>query len=521
VPDLSPAARLDDGWTGDGTPLLSPAALRLFYEGRRNRLAWSGDGRLSAQVDDLVAAIRSADREGLRPADYHLAAIERLRERAGKPGSASATAGAGLVDLDVLLSDAFFLYAGHLTGGRVSPTSVEPEWNIPGRSAALPLLLAAALDRAHLADTLADLPPARDDYRRLREALAAQRAAAAAGGRPSVTPGRALREGDRGPRVEALRRRLTASGDLPRDGAGGQLFDRRLADALRRFQARHGLETDGVAGGRTITALGVPASQRARQIEANLERLRWLPRDLAPRRLVVNIPEFRLRLTEPGAPDLSMRVIAGRQSRRTPFFTGEITSVLVNPPWIVPAKIAIEDKLPLILDNRQFFAEEGFRLFARAGKGWREVDPRGVDWARLPASRFPYRLRQEPGALNALGRLKFQVPNRYDVYLHDTPSRGLFARPDRAYSSGCIRVERALELAARVLAPDPAWTRPKIEEAIASGRTVSVPLRSPLPVYLLYQTAWVDPDGTLEFREDVYGRDAALLEALDQPLAPR
>ncbi|HEY5999609.1 MAG TPA: L,D-transpeptidase family protein [bacterium] len=521
APQRSLAARLDDGWTRDGTPLISPAALRLFYEARGNRLAWSDGGKLSPQAGDLLAAIRSVDREGLRPADYHLAAIERLRDRASKGKRPAPTTDADLVDLDVLLSDAFFLYARHLTSGRVNPTAIEPEWNIAGRDAALPLLLAAALGRGHLAGTLAELPPARDDYRRLRAALAAQRAVAAAGGWPLVAPGPTLREGDRGPRIAALRRRLAATGDLPENGPGDQVCDRQLAQALRRFQARHGLDADAIAGGRTLAALNVPASLRARQIEANLERLRWLPRDLAPRRLVVNIPDFRLTLTEPGAPDLSMRVIAGRQSRRTPFFTGEITSVLVNPPWVVPAKIALEDKLPLILGNRDFFAEERFRLFARAGMAWREIDPRTVDWKRLPASRFPYRLRQDPGPRNALGRLKFQIPNRYDIYLHDTPSRGLFARPDRAYSSGCIRVERAAELAARLLSPDPAWTRAKIEAAIAAGATLSVPLREPMPVYLLYQTTWVDPDGTVEFREDVYGRDAALLEALAGAPAPR
>ncbi|HWR97295.1 MAG TPA: L,D-transpeptidase family protein, partial [Candidatus Methanoperedens sp.] len=312
--------------------------------------------------------------------------------------------------------------------------------------------------------------------------------------------------------------------ELPRSVRRRQLARGReapLADALRRFQARHGLETDAIVGRRTIAALNTPALLRARQIEANLERLRWLPTHLGQRHLVVNIPDFKLVATEDSAPTLSMRVIAGRQTRRTPFFTGEITSILVNPPWTVPAKIALEDKLPLILNDREFLALAGFKVFARTGKAWREIDPADVDWARLPKKRFPYLLRQEPGPQNALGRLKFQIPNRHDIYLHDTPSHGLFARADRAFSSGCIRVERAVDLAARLLAPDPAWTREKIEATIAAGETVSVPLKEPLPVYLLYVTAWVDPDGSLQFREDVYGRDAALLEALASPLAPR
>jgi murein L,D-transpeptidase YcbB/YkuD len=182
-------------------------------------------------------------------------------------------------------------------------------------------------------------------------------------------------------------------------------------------------------------------------------------------------------------------------------------------------KIAIEDKLPLILDDRDYFKDHGFRVFAPSGSAWREIDPDEVDWTRVSENHFPYRLRQDPGPQNALGRIKFQVPNRHDIYLHDTPSRGLFARTERTFSSGCIRVERALDLAERLLAADPAWTRARIEETIATGATVSVPLPAPLPVYLLYWTAWVDRDGLLQFREDVYGRDTALLKALAQPVA--
>jgi murein L,D-transpeptidase YcbB/YkuD len=435
--DAAPALRtlLAAGRTGGGAALLSLETLRLFYAERGHSPAWNSAGRPSPQVDDLLRALRSADREGLRPADYHLAAIDNLRGRLRGPARTAEEMAGDLIDLDLLLSDAFFLYAGHLTSGRVSPESVEPEWNIPARGRALTLLLAAALDRGHLAESIARLPPAREDYRRLRDALAAQRAVAAGGGWPLVPWDRTLRAGDRGPPVAALRRRLAATGELPPGGdAGEELFDAALTDALRRFQARHGLEADAVAGRRTIAALNTPALQRTRQIEANLERLRWLPRDLGSRHLLVNIPDFRRTLTEGGAPVLTMRVVAGRQSRRTPFFTGEITSILVNPPWIVPAKIAFEDKLPLILDDRDVFTTEGFTVLARAGKGWREIDPAEVDWARLPANRFPYRLRQEPGPRNALGRLKFQVPNRHDIYLHDTPSRGLFTRPERAFS---------------------------------------------------------------------------------------
>ena len=498
--------------------------LRLFYAGRGNRPSWSRGGRLSPQVDVLLAALRTADREGLRPADYHTAAIAaqlaRLRPAYRRHLTDTAGPGSGAAgDLDLLLSDAFFLYASHLTAGRVNPASVEPEWNIAGRGRNLVFLLGTALEHGHLADTIAALPPARAEYRLLRDALASQRASAAAGGWPLVPQGAKLREGDRSPRVAALRRRLAASGELPAGAdTRGELFDAPLADALRHFQSRHGLDADAIAGRRTLAELNTPALQRARQIEANLERQRWLPRDLGPRRLLVNIADFRLALTEPGAPPLEMRVIAGRLARRTPFFSGEITSILFNPSWTVPEKLAVEDKLPLILADRDYLEDNGFKVFAPSKKGWREIDPADIDWTRLSGTHFPYLLRQESGPNNALGRIKFQIPNRHDIYLHDTPSHALFASTERAFSSGCIRVERAVDLAVRLLAADPAWTRARIEETISSGSTVNVRLPEPLPVYLLYWTAWVDSDGALQLREDVYGRDDALLEALSQPL---
>jgi murein L,D-transpeptidase YcbB/YkuD len=517
LPDLQ--AKLFSGAAG-GERLLSRERLRLFYGPRGNRPAWSDGGRPSLQVDALVAALRTADREGLRPAEYHTVAIETLLRRLRAERDPAAAAGAA-ADLDLLLSDAFFLYASHLTEGRVSPQAVEPEWNIPGRGRNLVFLLGAALEHGHLAETLGLLAPPRGEYRRLREALVTLRTIAAAGGWPHVPEGAALREGDRGPRVAALRRRLAATGELPAGGdTTGEVFDAPLAVALGRFQERHGIEPDAVAGKRTLSELNTPAHRRAEQIVANLERLRWLPGAMGPRHLLVNIAGYQLVLTEGGLRVAAMRVIVGRQARRTPFFTGEIRSIRLNPTWTVPERLAVEDKLPLILEDRDFLREHGFRVFALSGEDRREIDPAEVDWTRLSKGHFPYLLRQDPGPENALGRIKFQIPNVHDIYLHDTPSRGLFARAERGFSSGCIRVEHALELAVRLLAGDPSWPRARIVEAIASGDTVDIVLSEPLPVYLISWTAWVDEGGALQFRDDIYGRDAAITEALARPLEP-
>jgi murein L,D-transpeptidase YcbB/YkuD len=509
------------GAVGSGEPLLSREALRLFYAARGERPAWSDGGVPSPQVDALVAALRTAGDEGLRPADYHLEAITALLGRLRGPQRAAAEGGA-VDDLDLLSSDAFFLYAAHLTTGRVVPATIEPAWNIPGRARDLVPLLRAALEGGHLAATLRELPPPREDYRRLREALPALRATEAAGGWPIVPWGPALREGDRAPRVAALRKRLAVAGDLPAAGdTTDAVFDAPLAAAVRRFQERHGIEPDAIVGKRTLSELNTPAGLRAGQIEANLERLRWLPREFPPRHLLVNVADYRLFVTEGGRQVDAMRVIVGRQARRTPYFAGEITSVRVNPTWTVPLKLAIEDKLPLILEDPDYLGDHGFRVFAPEGAGWREVDPAEVDWSSLSKNHFPYRLRQDPGPDNALGRIKFQIPNALDVYLHDTPSHELFARAERGLSSGCIRVERALDLAERLLAADPAWPRARIVEAIDSEETTVVALANPMPVYLLSWTAWVGEGGALQFRDDLYGSDAAILTALARPLRPR
>jgi murein L,D-transpeptidase YcbB/YkuD len=323
-----------------------------------------------------------------------------------------------------------------------------------------------------------------------------------------VPPGPKLQRGDRDPRVADLRARLLwGRSPAPPPAPEPGLFDADLEAEVRDFQATHGLDPDGVVGRRTLAALDVTAAARARQVAVNLERLRWLPRDLGARRVVVNIPDFRLEVFEGGAPVLGMRVIAGRDARRTPFFAGEITAVVVNPTWTIPLKIALEDKLPLILEDRDWLAEQGVRVYRREGDAWRAAAPGEVQWVTLGPGNFPYRLVQEPGPKNALGRLKFLIPNPHDIYLHDTPARELFSRADRSFSSGCIRVERPRDLAELLLRPDPAWSRPAIDAAIARGETRQVPLRTPVPVYLLYWTAWVDDRGILQLREDIYGRD--------------
>jgi murein L,D-transpeptidase YcbB/YkuD len=269
-------------------------------------------------------------------------------------------------------------------------------------------------------------------------------------------------------------------------------------------------------GPATLAALNVPVEQRIRQIRLNLERWRWLPRDFERRYLLVNIADFELDVIEDGRVRTTMRVIAGTTARRTPVFTGRMTYMELNPYWHIPPIIAKEDILPRLWKDPRYLVRENIRVF----RGWAqeapEVDPESVDWSQVTPEKFPFKLRQEPGPSNALGRIKFMFPNKFDVYLHDTPGRGLFNHNSRSFSSGCIRIEKPIELAEYLLQGQPEWNREKIVAAIHSKKTQIVWIPEPIAVHILYWTAWVDEDGTVHLRDDVYGRDTPLDEALQK-----
>lgn len=358
------------------------------------------------------------------------------------------------------------------------------------------------------------LPP-QPGYTRLRQALARYRDLAANGGWPSVPDGPKLQKGDRSERVPALRQRLIAAGDLdPAAGDSLDLFDEVVEEALRKFQRRHGLEADGVVGATTFANLNVPVEERLRQVVLNMERWRWLPQDLGQRHILVNIANFELDVFESDQVVLAMRVMVGKDYRRTPVFSDRMNYIVLCPYWHVTPNIAVNDKLPLIRKDAGYLAKQNMKLFRGWGADTKEIDPTTIDWSQITARNFSYRLRQDPGPGNALGRVKFMFPNSFNVYLHDTPSRELFAKTERAFSSGCIRVEKPVDLAEYVLRGDPKWTRASIETAIKKWEEQTVRLPAPIPVHLLYWTAWANEDGSINFRRDIYGRDKLLEEAL-------
>jgi murein L,D-transpeptidase YcbB/YkuD len=497
--------------------------LARFYEARAFVPVWVDPGGPIGEAYRLSAALADAVAEGLRPDDYHHGEIERRLAAAG-PWSVGGDCDGGsrLVELELLLTDAFVLYGSHLLSGRLNPQTIDPEWLATPRSGDMARVLESAVESGDVARALSELRPPQPGYGVLRDALARLRSVAAAGGWSTEIQDVTLRVGDLQPAVSDLRRRLRAGGDLVGSDAGDpDLFDEQVETAVRRFQDRHGLESDGVVGPVTRSELAVAVEDRIDQLIVNLERWRWLPQDLGRRHLRVNIAGFDLEARDGDVVELGMRVVVGQPYRRTPVFSDSMTYLVLNPSWTIPPRLAVEDKLPLIRKDPSYLQRQRISVFSGWGADATVVDPATVDWAALGAKGFPYRLRQEPGPLNALGRIKFMFPNQFDVYLHDTPQRELFGKAARDFSSGCIRLQRPLELAEWVLRPDASWTRARLESSLASNQEQTVRLPKPVPVHMLYWTAWADPDGLVNFRRDVYARDRRVLEALTlRPPAP-
>ena len=504
--------RLRAAIDGAGDPIGS------FYAAGDFTPVWVGaDGAWRARADSALAVLRGASTHGLDPGDYPLAALEALatRIRGGHAGEGDHVAA------EVLLTDALLQFGSHLLRGRADPSHLEDEWLAQRRAGSVTAPLVEAVDRNRIRDFAEAVAPPHPEYSRLRNALAELGASERWGGWGTVGDGPTLRAGDTHAGVDAVRRRLRLSSDslersLAAKGAGSSVFDPALEQAVRRFQGRHGLDPDGVVGRRTRAAMNVGVVDRIEQIRINLERWRWLPADLGPRHVRVNIPAFEAQVFD-DTLSLRTRVVVGRTDRTTPSFNSAIEYLVLAPYWHVPPTIAAMDKLPLIRDDPSYLAASRMTLFAAATGA--AIDASTVDWSSVTGAEFNrrFRLRQDPGPSNALGSVKFVFPNRHSVGLHDTPQKSLFSRTVRALSSGCVRVADALGVAELLLSDQPEWTRARIREVVARGEERVVNLSRPVPVYLLYFTAFVDPDGTLHLRPDIYGRDDRVLSALDPP----
>lgn len=498
--------------------VLASIKLPQFYEARTFQPAWCSLMGLNKRVPELVDAIRSADSEGLRPEDYHLSRIELILTEIHRNKILKRNPNLNrFVDLELLCTDAFLVYGAHLLAGKVNPETIDSEWFANRREGDLATILEEALIKKEIKKSLERLLPDHFGYSRMRKTLARFRAISKHGGWNAMPEGEKLQKGDTGESVLALRYRLNGSGlDNMLIDTTSTLFDESLESAVIFFQRTHGLDADGVVGSETILELNVPVEDRIKQLVVNMERWRWLPQKLGERYILVNIANFELDVVESHQVLMTMKVIIGKPYRKTPVFSDVMTYLVLNPYWTVPKTIATQDILPEVQKDVHYLTEKKIRVFQGWGANTQEVDPDSVEWSAISAKQLPYWFRQDPGSQSALGRIKFMFPNRFDVYLHDTPSQELFTRKERAFSSGCIRIEKPLDLAEYLLRDDPKWTRKQILNFFNSGIEETVRLPEPTPIHILYWTAWIDEDDTVNFRKDVYGRDKSVLEALTQ-----
>ncbi len=487
-------------------------ALRRFYAQRNNKPLWSRPQALHPRAGVLFRAIEHAYEHGLDPREYHIEALRYLW-RARRPRSRAR--------LELLLSDAFFRYATEVRNGYQYPRKADPDWYIQPEPVDPVALLQQAWASDKLNRFLATLPPPHAGYRRLQQALQGYRAMAAQGEWPRLPASPSLRPGMRHAAVAVLRTRLHREGLLPAAADNGsEELDDTVQAAVRRFQSLHGLVADGIVGPATRRALNVSLRQRIAQLQQNMERWRWLPRELGQRYVLVNIPGYRLSLFEDGKPVLHMRTIIGKPYRATPSFANAIEYLELNPRWTIPARIARDEFLPRLQDDAGALERRHIRLFSGWQRNATELDPRAIDWRHITPASFDFKLVQEPGDHNSLGRIKFMFPNSWRIYLHDTPDRHLFQRPVRTFSSGCIRLEKPLELAARLLQTSDTqqWSAQKLQQLIDNGETRRIDLPRPVPIYLLYFTAWSDAEGQVHFRDDVYRRNVLIAAAPDAGL---
>ncbi|MGR8920081.1 MAG: L,D-transpeptidase family protein [Gammaproteobacteria bacterium] len=494
----------DPDTTLSGEHIAATDFLLQFYARRGFRPAWHAPEK----ARELIAVIESIDEEGLSPDDYHFDVLAAGREPLRRD-----------VDFDIILTDALVRLGAHLRFGKVDAEALDPNWNM-GRtpSADDPVgALQDAIDAPSLRAYFDRQIPRQDFYQRLKQALARYRAIAAAGGWPALPGGPSLKPGMLDPRVVLVRQRLAAEGDAPAGTpAEAARFDDELAAAVKRFQQRHGLLADGIVGRRTLAAMNVPVGARVDQLRANLERSRWVFTEPTGDFIAINIAGFRLYLVQNDELAWSSEVTVGRTYRKTPVFKAAMENIVLNPTWTVPPTILRKDILPRARENPDYLREKGYVLLDQAGQ---RVPLNRVDWPNARPGNFPYIVRQPAGPDNALGRVKFIFPNPHLVFLHDTNHPELFARQQRTFSSGCIRLKDPLELAERLLADQPGWDRAAIDRQLASGKTRTVQLARPLPVLVLYWTAMADADGSVRFMQDVYGRDQRIIDGLGAPFS--
>lgn len=480
----------------------------VFYRANEYRRCWLGKKRPEKIFKVFVEEIKESGRYGFDPGDYRITEIEQAvqsvygdRKRTEEQLSA----------LDIRITASFFLFTTHLIEGRIRPR--EALWH-RGTPLDNDIALLTTLDsRTDLRKKLEKLHPADPQYTALQEALTRYRKLAEADTFPAIPEKVMIRAGERHTAIPRIRRKLSLMGDNKRPRDTSTLYDGSLQEAVRSFQHRHGLAATGEIDKRTLRMINQRLGQKAALIALNLERLRWRPHLQGEGdEIVINVPDYTLRVYRNGREQLAMRVVLGAEYTPTPVFHDTLRYVVFSPTWAVPTSIFKREFLPRLREDPASFDPVRFAFY----KNGQVIDPNEEDWEDDELDTSAYRIVERPGDANALGKVKFIMPNDYSIYLHDTPAEGLFNRGERALSHGCIRLERPEALAAYVLEEVKGWNKGRIREAMHGEKPVQVNLNKPFPVYIVYRTAWVDQEGIVNFREDIYDYDRRQLARLER-----
>lgn len=473
-----------------------------WYAQRNYQPLWIENDKVSGAAEQTVFQLLTAYKDGLDAQDYGggelFAAVD-----AKSPEE--------LAGFEVKLSLASVVYGQHLRTGRVLPNSINRELVIYPEKLSADNLLTRLSNAAAPADELASLPPQTQRYFRLRSHLVALKLQEAEGGWVSVPKGEVLKPDMEDERVPILRQRLIQSGDLAANAHDGNVYNGALVEALKRFQARTGLAIDGVIGPTTLSQLNITVQERIELVALNLERRRWMQADFGNTYIFVNLADQVLKLVKNDKTLHAELVQVGRPYHRTPVFSDEMEYLEFNPFWNVPYSIATKEYLPKLKQNPYALQSQQIRVLSNG----RKVDPGAVPWNSYSRANFPVRLRQDPNPKNALGRVKFMFPNKFNVYIHDTPSKSKFSKDSRYFSHGCVRLKSPMDLAEKILGFQ-SVSRGKIDRIVDSKKRTVVKLKEKLPVHVTYLTAWVNKDGSAHYRRDIYGRDKILAKALDK-----
>lgn len=498
------------------TKIRALPTVTAFYKNRNYEPLWTSPANARQTLVDLLDAVDASRRDGLRPTDYHLEALQELFD---VYVSEDAVNQASSAQLELVATDSFLVLAAHNYSGNMNRGSLTPNWSVD-RGVDLKTRLVKAVESNRVRSSLSGLLPKEPEYQFFKEQLALLKVERPESEGPKIEGGPLLQKGMTDPRVAQAKQRMQALGfyEIPADAADGDLyvFDPDFREAMVRFQKHVNLQEDGFIGEPDISALNKFHAFRIEQLKANMERWRWLPNQLGQRHIRVNVPNYQMKLWQDGQEVFASDAVVGTKAHATPIFSDVLEYLVFNPSWSVPASIAKRQVVPSFKNDPGIIERNGYVLYQNN----KVVDPSKIDWSTVNPSNFPYSIRQKPGPTNAMGNVKFMFPNQYSVYLHDSSVRAFFSLSKRSHSSGCVRLRRPMELAYELITYEGKMTQADIDDIVEpGGKETRVSLKKPIPIHMIYQSVIPDENGDARFLFDIYDLDQRMVRAAAQSIS--